>query len=262
MGTTWPTHGRSDAMLEAALVLLALAFAAAMYAALKLKAERDLARARLGDRERNDGQLRDTFQALASETLRTQSDQFLKLAEQKLAAREASAVGEMDKRRVAVDQLLAPIGESLKRTQEELRKIEKEREGAYSGLREQVKAIALQNEQVRGETAKLSQALASPTVRGRYGEIQLQRVAELAGMSAHCDFDMQATLRDGGRVQRPVTVLLDVWPAGMAAYRSSSTVQPIGRMPCGPSWAVRRVTSVVATMPGAWRRSSRHASTV
>jgi DNA recombination protein RmuC len=170
----------------------------------KLAAERDLAREREGDVERNAAQLKDSFRALAGESLQQSSEQFLRLAEQKLSAQQTSAMAEMDKRKALVDQLIQPIGEALKKTQEELRKIETARVDAYSGLRAQVQGIATTHDDLRRETARLVQALSNPNVRGRYGEIQLQRVAELAGMRAFCDFALQDAVRDGqGRLLKP-----------------------------------------------------------
>ena len=170
----------------------------------KLTAERDLARERGGDLERNAAQLKDSFRALAGESLQQSSEQFLRLAEQKLGAQQTSAVAEMDKRKALVDQVIQPLGEALKKTQEELRKIEKERVDAYSGLRAQVQGIATTHDDLRRETGRLVQALSNPNVRGRYGEIQLQRVAELAGMRNYCDFALQDAVRDDtGRLLKP-----------------------------------------------------------
>lgn len=195
-------------MLEATVALLALALAAALYALSRARAERDVALARLTDAAADQAGQREQFQALASETLQKNSAQFLELAEQKLAAREATAVGEMDKRRAAVDQMLAPIGEALKKTQDELRGIEKARVEAYAGLKSQVLSMAEANRTLSSETGRLAQALSKPTVRGRYGEIQLQRVAELAGMQSYCDFATQEGVRDAsGRLQKPDMVV-------------------------------------------------------
>ncbi|MCC7010997.1 MAG: DNA recombination protein RmuC [Planctomycetes bacterium] len=195
-------------MLETALFVLGVALAAALYGLFKLKAERDVALQRLGDAEHGELRLRESFGALAHETLQKNSAQFLALAEQKLAAREATAVGELDKRRAAVDQLLLPIGEALKRTQDELRKLETTRVEAYSSLRTQVQAMQQSNAQLSLETQRLVQALSKPTVRGRYGELQLQRVAELAGMQNYCDFALQESVRDSsGKLLKPDMVV-------------------------------------------------------
>lgn len=195
-------------MLEFAALALALSLAAALYALFQVKSQRDVALQRLGDAESNSTRLRESFQSLAHETLQKNSAQFLQLAEQKFAAREASAVGELDKRRAAVDQMLAPIGEALKKTQDELRKLETSRVDAYSGLRNQVLAMQQTNAELSRETHRLVQALSKPTVRGRYGEVQLQRVAELAGMQNYCDFATQESVRDSaGKLLKPDMVV-------------------------------------------------------
>ncbi len=202
-------------MLEVALAGLAVALVGAGAWIARLQAEKARLAALLeAERERvahlaaDEERLKNSFQSLASEALRRESAQFLQLAEQKFAAREAKATAELDKRRVAVDQLVQPIGEALKRTQEDLRALEKQREGAYAGLREQVQAMARANAELTGQTQRLAQALSKPNVRGRYGEIQLQRVAELAGMQNYCDFALQESVRDSqGRLLKPDMVV-------------------------------------------------------
>lgn len=170
----------------------------------RLAAERELAQRRLEDAAVSETRMRESFRALAAETLQASSAQFLQLAERTLAARETKAAAEMDKRKSAVDQLVKPIEAALKRTEGELRKLERERTKAYVGLKTEVKGIAASNAELSRETAKLARALGKPNVRGRYGEIQLQRVAELAGMQAYCDFAVQAKVRDAeGRLKRP-----------------------------------------------------------
>ncbi len=209
-------------MLEVAVVVLSLALVAAVVWIARLSTERaqlageraqlagerDLAAQRLADAAKNEAQLRESFQALAGDALSKSSAQFLQLAEQKFAARDAAAAGDLDKRRTAVDQLIQPIGEALKKTQEELRKLETERQAAYSGLKQQVAAMQSANVDLSKETQKLSQALSKPHVRGAYGEVQLQRVAELAGMQAYCDFATQESVRDSlGKLQKPDMVV-------------------------------------------------------
>jgi len=202
-------------MTEIALVALVVALVAALAWLVRLHGDRarlqaqvEHERARNAQLESDEARLKDSFQLLASETLRRESALFLELAERKLAARDTQAAAELEKRRVAVDQLVQPIGEALKRTQEELRSLEKRREGAYAGLREQVQAMVQANAQLAGQTQRLAQALSKPTVRGRYGEIQLQRVAELAGMQNYCDFALQESVRDAqGRLLKPDMVV-------------------------------------------------------
>lgn len=146
----------------------------------------------------------DTFRSLASEALKSSRQDFFELAKKTFEAERAAAQAEMEKRKAAVDELIKPISETLRKTDEKLAQIEKERTSAYAGLVEQVKGMAEIGNQLRSETGRLVRALSKPEVRGRYGEIQLRRVAELAGMAAYCDFCEQESQRDqDGRLLRP-----------------------------------------------------------
>lgn len=202
-------------MLELAVIALALALIAAGVWIARLSAERGALQAELSaerrraeDRDDDDTRMRESFRALASETLKAESAQFLQLAEQKFAARDASAAADLEQRRVVVDRLVQPIGEALKKTQEELRRIEDARNAAYVGLRTQVESMQRANGELANQTQRLAQALSKPNVRGRYGEIQLQRVAEIAGMQNYCDFATQASVRDAaGRLLKPDMVV-------------------------------------------------------
>jgi DNA recombination protein RmuC len=170
----------------------------------RLLAERNLARGRLVDREADEERMRDSFRSLAAETLSQSTSQFLKLAERALDAQKNSAAADFERRRAAVDELVKPIHVMLQRAERQLRLIEKDRTEAYAGLRAQVTGMAASGAELARETSKLARALGKPNVRGRYGELQLQRVAELAGMQQHCDFAVQANVRDGdGNLLRP-----------------------------------------------------------
>ena len=198
--------------LETSLVvLLAAALGALIWLfneRARLTAQRDLARQRLLDLQEGEERLRDTFRSVAGETLEQSNRQFLQLAERTLAAQKNSASVEFEKRRAAVDGLVKPIATVLHRAERQLRLIEKDRGEAYAGLRAQVEGAMSASAELRQETAKLSRAMSQPNVRGRYGEIQLQRVAELAGMQQYCDFSTQASLRDAdGRMLRPDMVV-------------------------------------------------------
>lgn len=174
----------------------------------RLLSQRDLARQRLDDLRADEERLRNSFRSLASETLQQSNAQFLQLAERTLAAQRTEAAADIDRRRNAVDQLVRPIHEVLDKTEQRLREIEKERVSAYSGLRSQISGMQATSAELRAETAKLSRAMGRPSVRGRYGELQLKRVAELAGMQEYCDFDLQTGVRDDhGRLQRPDMVV-------------------------------------------------------
>jgi len=169
-------------------------------ALLRAEGEAELARARIAD----DETVRTRFQSMAGEALRNSNEEFLKLAREVLAARESRAVGEMDKRKDHIDALVKPIQEVLEKTRQELGRVEK----GHVGLRVQVEEMQRASHSLREETGKLAQALRKPNVRGRYGEIQLERVAELAGMRAYCDFTTQENLRDEhGQLLRPDMVV-------------------------------------------------------
>lgn len=150
----------------------------------------------------------DTFRSLATEALKSSREDFFKLAQKTFEVERERSQAEMDKRRAAVDELVKPIAETLKKTDEKLAAIEKERTSAYAGLVEQVRGMADVGNQLRSETGRLVRALSKPEVRGRYGEIQLRRVAELAGMTGYCDFAEQESQRDEqGRLLRPDMVV-------------------------------------------------------
>ncbi|MCC6662081.1 MAG: DNA recombination protein RmuC [Phycisphaerales bacterium] len=126
------------------------------------------------------------FGKLSGDALRNASEQFLTLAESRLKEQQTESAAEMDKRKAAVDELIRPMGETLRRTEEK------------------IAGLSSASADLRAETGKLVRALSRPEVRGRYGEMQLRRVAELAGMVAYCDFTEQASVRDAdGRLQRP-----------------------------------------------------------
>lgn len=149
------------------------------------------------------------FAHTAQQALKASSEQFLRLAQERMGAATQQAAAEMDKRRAAVEQLLAPIAETLKRTDEKLGLIERERAAQFGGLSAEIRNMQEANRAMREETARLVTALKKPEVRGRYGELQLRRVAELAGMTAYCDFCEQTSQRDDeGRLRRPDMLIM------------------------------------------------------
>lgn len=137
--------------------------------------------------------LTDAFKALAGDTLNNSTTAFLKLAKETLERVLADARGDLGKRQEAIQGLVKPLAESINRFEEHVRTIEKNRQEAYSGLTEYVKLLAAGQQQLQRETANLVTALRKPQVRGRWGEMTLRRVVELAGMSDHCDFTEQVT---------------------------------------------------------------------
>jgi DNA recombination protein RmuC len=152
--------------------------------------------------EARDG-LAATFKALSADALSASNASFLQLAKAQLEQVQVRAAGDLQERQRAVEHLVTPIRESLEKVDGKLRELEQARTAAYSTLTEQVRSLAEGQRELRLETAGLVTALRSPTVRGRWGEMQLRRVVEAAGMLAHCDFAEQATIGGDGRVARP-----------------------------------------------------------
>ena len=160
----------------------------------------------LEDMERR---LRETFQSLSADALRSQSQAFLDLAGTKFEGLRESARKDLEARQTAIDELLKPIRESLKGVDATIRGVEEKRAGAYAALHEQVKGLTAGQEGLRAETQNLVRALRAPQVRGRWGEIQLRRVVEMAGMLDHCDFTEQvSTDAEGGRLRPDLVVHL------------------------------------------------------
>ena len=187
-------------VLAVLLLLAVFGLVLALLERQRLISERDLARGRLADEEAT----KQSFQAMATDVLRSSNEEFLRLAKETMATGKAETAAEIDKRRASLDELVGPIKEALTRTNEELRRVGQ----GQTGLVEQVKSISSASQELRSETNKLSQALRKPNVRGRYGEIQLQRVVELAGMRSYCDFATQSALRDeDDKVQKPDLVV-------------------------------------------------------
>lgn len=148
----------------------------------------------------------DSFQAISGEALRSNNQAFLDLAKKQLEAIQQRGSGELDQRRHAIESLLTPIRDSLQAFELQARGIERQRVEAYASLTEQVRQIASDLPLLRGETAKLAHALATPTVRGNWGELHLRRVVEMAGMLDHVDFVEQES-GDGERPRRPDLVV-------------------------------------------------------
>lgn len=146
----------------------------------------------------------DVFKALSGEALKENNRSFLELAKEHLNSQQLKSKGELEKRKQAIEALLKPINESLKNFGEKVGDIEKARIGSYEALKEQVLSLAEGQTRLRTETGNLARALNTPRVRGSWGEIQLKKVVELAGMLEHCDFEEQQSKdRDDGSRARP-----------------------------------------------------------
>jgi DNA recombination protein RmuC len=144
-----------------------------------------------------DGQLAERFQALSAEALDASTQRFLAMAEGRLSTASTKATGELEARRTAVENLVGPLKETLARVEAQLRDTDAERVRSHAALAEQVHIARQSSEQLRLQTQALVTALRRPEARGRWGEMQLRRVVELAGMSPRCDFDEQVTAGEG-----------------------------------------------------------------
>src|SRR5579862_1497591 len=154
-------------------------------------------------------QIRDQFQALSAEALDRNNRQFLELAKSELARHQSEAHGDLARRQQAIDEVVKPLRDSLARVDEKIHSIELARAGAYAALTDQVRTMSEGQTNLREETRKLSGALKSPIARGRWGEIQLKRVVELAGMTAYCDFFEQVSVAtEDGRLRPDMIVRL------------------------------------------------------
>lgn len=138
--------------------------------------------------------LRGTFQALSAEALQSNNRTFLELAESRLQTARAEAAGDIDARKQAIEHLLAPLQKTLDQVDREIQSAERRRVESSAALAERLTALDLAGQHLQTETRRLVDALKRPGVRGRWGEIQLKRVVELAGMLEHCDFEEQQTL--------------------------------------------------------------------
>lgn len=180
---------------------------AATYAA--AQAERRGAAEKLAAVESVEAKLREAFQSLSAEALQRNSRSFLDLARAALGEFQQGAAGDLERRQVAIAALVDPIRNSLQQVGAKLEEVEKQRIGHYATLGEQVQALARTQLQLQAETGNLVKALRAPSVRGRWGEIQLRRVVEMAGMLAHCDFDEQrVTTTEDGRFRPDLVVRL------------------------------------------------------
>ena len=154
-----------------------------------------------------DGQLAQRFQSLSAEALDASTARFLEIAEGRLRAENVKASGELENRRAAVEHLVAPLNDTLTRLEAQLRESDSARRASHAALAEQVNLTRHSAEQLRDQTQALVTALRRPEARGRWGEMQLRRVVELAGMSARCDFEEQVAVAGDDGPQRPDMVV-------------------------------------------------------
>ncbi len=175
--------------------------------------ESDLAHERKSAQEKVDllrragEEMRETFGALSADALKSNNASFLELAKATLEKFQSEAKGDLASRQKAVESLVAPIRESLDKVGTQVQDLERARREAYGALTEQVKSLAGAQKELQSETGNLVKALRAPQVRGRWGEMQLRRVVEMAGMLSHCDFLEQQTLKGEEARLRPDLVV-------------------------------------------------------
>jgi DNA recombination protein RmuC len=153
--------------------------------------------------EETRARLHETFRAVGAEALQQSSESFLQLAEHRFRQLLAEHDGRGEQQRTALHGLMGPLFELLEKQSRAVGELELKRESAYVDLTAQIRHVATAHEKLSSETGKLVSALANPAQRGRWGELQLQRVVELAGMVEHCDFDTQVHVTDGETTRRP-----------------------------------------------------------
>jgi len=158
-----------------------------------------------------EAKLRDAFQALSADALKTNNEAFLSLAETRMREARTEAAGDIDARKKAIEDLLAPMAKTLEQVDREIKDSERRRVESGAQLMQRIASLDTAGQGLRDETRRLTDALKRPGVRGRWGELQLKRVVELAGMIEYCDFMEQHTMQgadDEGRIRPDVVVRL------------------------------------------------------
>jgi len=208
------------ALLAGLIVGLAARARSARLAA-ELAAERRGGSEKMALLEEARGRLAGEFAELSREALERSNRSFLELAETRLGGLRKETTADLDRRREAIDGLVGPIREALAKVEGKIDEVEKSRREAYGHLRQHLLGLAQDQMKLQSETASLVRALRAPNVRGRWGEIQLQRVVEIAGMVEHCDFVRQESREVDGVRRRPdLTIRL---PAGRTIVVDSKT---------------------------------------
>lgn len=198
-----------DARITALLSDLSILNAAQSELQTRLEDERKTSEEKLALVNEAKQNLSDTFKALSAEALKSNNQSFLELAKTTLEKFQESAKTDLTARQKAIDDLVKPLKDSLEKVDGNIAALEKTRVSAYATLTEQVKSLATTQGQLQMETGNLVKALRAPHVRGRWGEIQLKRVVEMAGMVEYCDFIQQETVTtESGRLRPDLIVKL------------------------------------------------------
>src|SRR6185369_5800399 len=177
----------------------------------ELEKDRAVHAERLKSQQEAEAKFRDAFRALSADALKANNDTFLSLAESRLREARTEAAGDIDARKKAIEDLLAPMAKTLEQVDREIKDSERRRVESGAQLMQRIASLDTAGQGLRDETRRLTDALKRPGVRGRWGELQLKRVVELAGMIEYCDFTEQRTLdagEDEGRIRPDVIVRL------------------------------------------------------
>jgi DNA recombination protein RmuC len=175
----------------------------------ELDAARKLAEVNAASAQTGPAKMAETFQALADTALRSNQQSFLDSARSTLETVRVEMTGDLTQRQAGVDAVVKPLANSLVKLEAQISELESARQRAFGGFEQQLQAMALRELDLQKETAALVTALRAPQVRGRWGELTLRRVAELAGMAERCDFFEQETQEtDNGRIRPDMIVRL------------------------------------------------------
>lgn len=151
----------------------------------------------------------DAFKALSSDALKSNNQAFMELAQATMGSVQQAAKSDFEKTTKSIAELVQPVKDALGKMDTKLSQVEQDRVRSFATLDEQLKTLALSNTSLRQEASNLSRALRAPSVRGRWGELQLKRVVELAGMVDHCDFkEQEQTSGDSGKGRPDLVIFL------------------------------------------------------
>src|SRR5258705_13289279 len=176
----------------------------------ELEKDRAVHAERLNAHQEAEAKFRDAFRALSADALKANNETFLSLAESRLREARAQATGDIDARKKAIEDLLAPMAKTLEQVDREIKDSERRRVENGAQLMQKIASLDTAGQGLRDETRRLTDALKRPGVRGRWGELQLKRVVELAGMIEYCDCTEQRTIQneDDPRIRPDVIVRL------------------------------------------------------
>ena len=206
--------GAAAGGLAVRAILVARAGTERAVLATRLEEERKASAEKLALVQQAQQKLSDAFKALSADALRNNNQAFLDLARGTLETAQVAARGELER-------LVLPVRDSLARFEQQVASLESSRAGAYAGLTQQVRSLLDAQSQLRAETGRLVNALRTPSVRGHWGEMQLRRVVEMAGMLEHCDFQVQPTATsEEGRLRPDLVVRL---PGGKSLVVDAKT---------------------------------------